>query len=184
MLERVSNTPVKVLDNSSLFHITFVVGLAMDNIVSMPVLRVVLALMYLFLIEHNLLKLILNMSKQVSSVATAAVQEANQPRVFNVLVAGARRNDATTEKGDTIEGINLYLRTPIPVIIDGEEVDVLKKWFRLSSVIDALIMSEDDSVAARVAAILDGYYMSIRGVTAKITVFEDENGELHHRLEF
>lgn len=124
------------------------------------------------------------MSKQVFSAVTTAVQEANEPRVFNVLVAGGRRNDATTEKGDTIEGINLYLRTPIPVIIDGEEVDVLKKWFRLSSVIDALIMSEDDKVAERAIAVEDGNYMSLRGVTAKITVFEDENGELHHRLEF
>lgn len=156
----------------------------MDNIVSMPVLRVVLALMYLFMIEHNLLKLILNMSKQVSSAQVAQVVEANEPRVFNILVAGARRNDATTEKGDTIEGINLYLRTPIPVIIDGEEVDVLKKWFRLSSVIDALIMSEDDKVAERAITVEDGNYMSLRGVTAKITVFENENGELHHRLEF
>ena len=124
------------------------------------------------------------MSEQVSSAVTTAVQEANQPRVFNVLVAGGRRNDATTEKGDTIEGINLYLRTPIPVIIDGEEVDVLKKWFRLSAVIDALIMSDDDKVAERVVFVEDGNYMALRGITAKITVFEDENGELHHRLEF
>lgn len=124
------------------------------------------------------------MAKQVSSSNAAQVVEANQPRVFNVLVAGGRRNDATTEKGDIIEGVNLYLRTPIPVIIDGEEVDVLKKWFRLSAVIDALIMSDDDKVAERVASVEDGNYMSLRGITAKITVFEDENNELHHRLEF
>ena len=156
----------------------------MDNIVSMPVLRVVLALMYLSMIEHDLLKLILNMSKQVSSAATAAVQEANQPRVFNLVIAGARRNDATTSDGTVIEGVVILFRDNIPVVINGEEVAVNKKWFRTTTIVDALIMSEDDGTAAKAANVLEGDFMSLRGLTAQIKVFEDEDAELHYKLEF
>ena len=156
----------------------------MDNIVSMPVLRVVLALMYLFLIEHNLLKLILNMSKQVSSAQVAQVSEANEPRVFNLVIAGARRNDATTSDGTVIEGVVILFRDNIPVVINGEEVAVNKKWFRTTTIIDALIMSTNDAVAAKAAAAIDGEWMALRGLTAKVSVFEDEDAELHYKLEF
>ena len=156
----------------------------MDNIVSMPVLRVVLALMYLSMIEHNLLKLILNMSKQVSSAATAAVQEANQPRVFNLAIAGARRNDATTSDGTVIEGVVILFRDSLPVIINGEEISATKKWFRTTTVIDALIMSTNDAVAAKAVAVMEGEWMALRGVTAQVSVFEDEDAELHYKLEF
>lgn len=156
----------------------------MDNIVSMPVLRVVLALMYLSMIEHNLLKLILNMSKQVSSAATAAVQEANQPRVFNLTIAGARRNDATTSDGTVIEGVVILFRGSLPVIIDGEEINAAKKWFRTTTVVDALIMSEDDNTAAKAISVMEGDWMALRGTIAKVSVFEDEDAELHYKLEF
>lgn len=124
------------------------------------------------------------MAKQVSSAQVAQVSEANQPRVYNSLIAGGRRNDAKTSDGGVIEGINVYLRDAIPVIIDGEEKMVNKKWFAINMVIDALIMSEDDSVAAKAVAVMDGDYMALRGATARISVYEDADGELHYKVEF
>ena len=41
-----------------------------------------------------------------------------------------------------------------------------KKWFAVNNVVDALIMSIDDNVAAKAAAVLDGDYMSLRGIVA------------------
>lgn len=125
------------------------------------------------------------MAKQVSSsAAAAAVSEANQPRVFNLTIAGARCNDATTSDGTVIEGVVILFRDSLPVIINGEEISANKKWFRTTSVVDALIMSEDDTVAAKAVAVMDGDWMSLRGITAKISVFEDEDAELHYKLEF
>lgn len=125
------------------------------------------------------------MAKQVSSsAAAAAVSEANQPRVFNLAIAGARRNDATTSDGTVIEGVVILFRDSLPVIINGEEINVNKKWFRTTSVVDALIMSENDAVAAKAVAVMDGDWMALRGVTAQVSVFEDEDAELHYKLEF
>lgn len=124
------------------------------------------------------------MAKQVSSAATAAVQEANQPQVINIRIAGGRRCDAITRDGESLEGLVLLFRDPIPVIIDGEIRTANKKWFATNVVVDALIMSENDDTAAKVADVLNGDFMSLRGITAKITVFEDEDSELHYKLEF
>lgn len=124
------------------------------------------------------------MAKQVSSAQVAQVVEANQPRVYNSLIAGGRRNDAKTSDGGVIEGINVYLRDAIPVIINGEEKMVNKKWFAINMVIDALIMSEDDSIAAKAVAVMDGDYMALRGATARVSVYEDADGELHYKVEF
>lgn len=124
------------------------------------------------------------MAKQVSSAASAAVVEANQPRVFNLTIAGARRNDAKTSDGTIIEGVVILFRGNIPVIIDGEEIEVNKKWFRITSVIDSLIMSEDDAVSERVFEVAEGNLMALRGLTAHITVYEDDDAELHYKMEF
>lgn len=124
------------------------------------------------------------MAKQVSSAASTAVVEANQPRVFNLTIAGARRNDATTSDGTVIEGVVILFRDSLPVIINGEEINANKKWFRTTTVIDALIMSTNDAVAAKVVAVMDGEWMALRGVTAQVSVFEDEDAELHYKLEF
>lgn len=124
------------------------------------------------------------MSEQVSSAATAAVQEANEPRVYNLTIAGARRNDATTSDGTVIEGVVILFRDSLPVMINGEEISANKKWFRTTTIVDALIMSENDAVAAKAVAVMDGEWMALRGVTAQISVFEDEDGELHYKLEF
>ena len=124
------------------------------------------------------------MSKQVSSAVTTAVQEANEPRVFNLVIAGARRNDATTSDGTIIEGVVMLFRDNVPVVINGEEVAVNKKWFRTTTIVDALIMSTNDAVAAKAAAVMDGEWMALRGLTAKVSVFEDEDAELHYKLEF
>lgn len=124
------------------------------------------------------------MAKQVSSAVTTAVQEANQPRVYNLVIAGARRNDAKTSDGTIIEGVVILFRGSIPVIIDGKEVAASKKWFRTISIIDALIMSEDDSVAEKAVAATDGDWMSLRGISARISVYEDDDAELHYKVEF
>ena len=126
----------------------------------------------------------MNMSKQVSVAATAAVNEGNNPRVINTTIMGARRLDATTSDGSSIEGVVILLRESIPAVINGESKAINKKWFAVNNVIDALIMSEDDNVAAKAAAVLDGDYMSLRGTVAKVSVFEDEDAELHYKLEF
>lgn len=124
------------------------------------------------------------MAKQVSSAATAAVQEANEPRVFNLVIAGARRNDATTSDGTVIEGVVILFRDSLPVMINGEEISANKKWFRTTTIIDALIMSENDLVAAKATEAMEGNFMALRGTVAKVSVFEDEDGELHYKLEF
>lgn len=123
------------------------------------------------------------MSKQVSVAANAAVQEANQPRVFNLTIAGARRSDATTSNGGIIEGAIVLFRNTLPVIIDGEEVNTNKKWFPINKVVDALIMSEDDGIAAKAADVIEGNFMTLRGTVARISVFDGEDG-LHYKVEF
>lgn len=140
------------------------------------------SLLVLVVIERNLLK-IMNMSKQVSVAANAAVQEANQPRVFNLTIAGARRSDATTSNGGIIEGAIVLFRNTLPVIIDGEEVNTNKKWFPINKVVDALIMSEDDGIAAKAADVIEGNFMTLRGTVARISVFDGEDG-LHYKVEF
>lgn len=125
----------------------------------------------------------MNMSKQVSVAANAAVQEANQPRVFNLTIAGARRSDATTSNGGIIEGAIVLFRNTLPVIIDGEEVNTNKKWFPINKVVDALIMSEDDGIAAKAADVIEGNFMTLRGTVARISVFDGEDG-LHYKVEF
>ena len=122
------------------------------------------------------------MAKQVSSAQVAQVNEGNNPRVFNLTVAGARRSDAATSNG-IIEGAIVLFRNTLPVIIDGEEVNTNKKWFPVNKVVDALIMSEDDGIAAKAANVLDGDYMSLRGLTAIVSVFDGEDG-LHYKVEF
>lgn len=126
----------------------------------------------------------MNMSKQVSVAANAAVNEGNNPRVINTTIMGARRYDATTSDGSSIEGVVILLRESIPAVINGETKAINKKWFAVNNVVDALIMSIDDNVAAKAAAVLDGDYMSLRGTVAKVSVFEDEDAELHYKLEF
>ena len=125
------------------------------------------------------------MSKQVKISATAvAANEVAKPQVYNLTIAGGRRYDATTRESGVLEGAIVLFREPLPVIIDGEEKNANKKWFALTNLVDALIMSEDDSIAAKAANVLDGDIMSLRGIVAHISVFEDEDGELHYKLEF
>lgn len=124
------------------------------------------------------------MSKQVSIAASAAIQEANEPQVFNVTIMGARRYDATTGNGDTIEGLIVLFKDSIPALIDGEPKDINKKWFGVNNVIDALIMSVDDNVAAKAVNVFNGDYMSLRGLKATVTVFTDDSDDLHYKLEF
>ena len=125
------------------------------------------------------------MSKQAKVVATeATVQESNKAQVINIRIAGARRCDAITRDGESLEGLVLLFRDPIPVIIDGEVRTANKKWFTTNAVVDALIMSENDDTAAKVADVLNGDFMSLRGITATISVFDGEDGELRYKLEF
>ena len=131
------------------------------------------------------LLIIMNMSKQAKVVATeATVQESNKAQVINTTIMGARRYDATTGNGETLEGMIILFKDGFPVMIDGEEKIVNKKWFAINSVIDTLIMSADDAVAARVAPLLDGDYMSLRGVAAQISIYTDDEQDLHYKLEF
>lgn len=123
------------------------------------------------------------MAKQVSSAQVAQVNEGNNPRVFNLTVAGARRSDATTSNGGIIEGAIMLFRNTLPVIIDGEEVNTNKKWFPINKVVDALIMSEDDGIAAKAADVIEGNFMTLRGTVARISVFDGEDG-LHYKVEF
>ena len=125
------------------------------------------------------------MSKQVSIAAAAAVKEANAPQVINSTIMGARRCDATKNNGDILEGVIILFKEPFPIVIDGEMRTANKKWFTISNVIDSLIMSEDDNVAARVDSILSGNYMSLRGISAHLTIYNGEDDdELHYKLEF
>ena len=142
------------------------------------------SLLVLVVFERNLL-IIVNMSKQVKISATeVAVNEVTKPQVIKTTIAGGRRYDATTGNGDTLEGVIILFREGIPAVIDGERKAVNKKWFGINTVIDALIMSEDDSIAAKAAEVMEGDFMALRGVDANISVFEDEEGELHYKLEF
>ena len=125
------------------------------------------------------------MPKQVKISATeVAANESNKAQVINIRIAGARRCDAITRDGESLEGLVLLFRDSIPVIIDGEIRTANKKWFATNAVVDALIMSENDDIAAKVADVLNGDFMSLRGVTATISVFDSEDGELHYKLEF
>ena len=127
----------------------------------------------------------MNMPKQVKISATeVAANEVTKPQVINTTIMGARRYDATTGNGETLEGMIILFKDGFPVMIDGEEKIVNKKWFAINSVIDTLIMSADDAVAARVAPLLDGDYMSLRGVAAQISIYTDDEQELHYKLEF
>ena len=125
------------------------------------------------------------MSKQAKVVATeATVQESNKAQVINTTIMGARRYDATTGNGDTIEGLIVLFKDSIPALIDGEPKAINKKWFGVNNLVDALIMSEDDSIAAKAANVLDGDLMSLRGIVAHISVYTDDEQELHYKLEF
>ena len=125
------------------------------------------------------------MPKQVKISATeVAVNEVTKPQVINAVIAGARRCDATTRDGSILEGVVVLFRDAIPALIDGEEKAVNKKWFAVNNIIDALIMSEDDTTAAKAAEAMEGNFMVLRGLTAKISVFTDEDEELHYKLEF
>ena len=127
----------------------------------------------------------MNMSKQAKVVATeATIQESNKAQVLNVRIAGARRYDATTRDGSILEGVVVLFRDAIPALIDGEEKAVNKKWFAVNNIIDALIMSEDDNIASKVSDVINEDYMSLRGISATISVFDGEDGELHYKLEF
>ena len=131
------------------------------------------------------LQILVNMSKQVKVVATeATVNEVTKPQVYNLTIAGGRRYDATTRENGVLEGAIVLFREPLPVIIDGEEKKANKKWFALTNLVDALIMSEDDSIAAKAANVLDGDLMSLRGIVAQISVYTDDEQELHYKLEF
>ena len=125
------------------------------------------------------------MSKQAKVAAqVVAVQEVAKPQVYNLTIAGGRRYDATTRESGVLEGAIVLFREPLPVIIDGEEKNANKKWFALTNLVDALIMSEDDSIAAKAANVLDGDLMSLRGIVAHISVYTDDEQELHYKLEF
>ena len=125
------------------------------------------------------------MPKQVKISATeVAANEVTKPQVYNLTIAGGRRYDATTRESGVLEGAIVLFREPLPVIIDGEEKNANKKWFALTNLVDALIMSEDDSIAAKAANVLDGDLMSLRGIVAHISVYTDDEQELRYKLEF
>lgn len=127
----------------------------------------------------------MNMPKQVKISATeVAANESNKAQVYNLTIAGGRRYDATTRESGVLEGAIVLFREPLPVIIDGEEKNANKKWFALTNLVDALIMSKDDSIAAKAANVLDGDLMSLRGIVAHISVYTDDEQELHYKLEF
>ena len=77
------------------------------------------SLLVLVVFECYLL-IIMNMSKQAKVVATeATVQESNKAQVINTTIMGARRYDATTGNGETLEGMIILFKDGFPVMIDG-----------------------------------------------------------------
>ena len=173
-----------MLETMLLSHISFVLELAIDYI-SSQCLVLSAALAVGTRSVWALLANTRNMPKQVKISATeVAVNEVIKPQVIKTTIAGGRRYDATTGSGDTLEGVIILFREGIPAVIDGERKTVNKKWFGINTVIDALIMSEDDAIAAKAAEAMEGDFMALRGVDANISVFEDEEGELHYKLEF
>ena len=173
-----------MLETMLLSHISFILGLAIDYI-SNQCLVLSAALAVSTRSVWALLANTRNMPKQVKIAATtAAVNEGTNPQVLNTVVMGARRYDATLNDGSILEGMIVLFKDGFPVLIDGEPKIATKKWFAITSVVDALIMSADDSVAARVTPLLDGDYMSLRGAAARISIFDGEDGELHYKLEF
>ena len=173
-----------MLETMLLSHISFILGLAIDYI-SSQCLVLSAALAVGTRSVWALLANTRNMPKQVKISATeVAANEVTKPQVIKTTIAGGRRYDATTGSGDTLEGVIILFREGIPAVIDGERKTVNKKWFGINTVIDALIMSEDDGIAAKAAEAMEGNFMALRGVDANISVFEDEDGELHYKLEF
>ena len=137
----------------------------------------------LVVFERNLL-IIMNMSKQVSVAAAAAVNEPNKTQVINTVIMGARPYDATLADGSKLGGMIVLFKDSFPILIDGEIKTANKKWFAANVVVDALIMSVDDNVAAKAVNVFNGDFMSLRGLIAKISVFDGDDGELHYKLEF
>ena len=173
-----------MLETMLLSHISFILGLAIDYI-SSQCLVLSAALAVGTRSVWALLANTRNMPKQVKISATeVAANEVTKPQVIKTTIAGGRRYDATTGSGDTLEGVIILFREGIPAVIDGERKTVNKKWFGINTIIDALIMSEDDGTAALAAEAMEGNFMALRGVDANISVFEDEDGELHYKLEF
>ena len=173
-----------MLETMLLSHISFILELAIDYI-SNQCLVLSAALAVGTRSVWALLANTRNMPKQVkiATVETVAVQEV-KPQVINAVIAGARRCDATTRDGSILEGVVVLFRDAIPALIDGEEKAVNKKWFAVNNIIDALIMSEDDATAAKAAEAMEGNFMALRGLTAKISVFTGEDEELHYKVEF
>ena len=165
-------------------HISFILGLAIDYISSQCLVLSAAPAVG----TRNVWALLANtrnMPKQVKISATeVASNEANQPQVFNLTLAGGRRYDVTTREGENLEGAIVLFREPLPVMIDGEEKSANKKWFALTTIVDALIMSIDDGVAAKAANVLEGDFMSLRGLVAQISIYTDDEQELHYKLEF
>ena len=125
------------------------------------------------------------MSKQAKVVATeATVQESNKAQVINTVIMGARPYDATLADGSKLGGMIVLFKDSFPILIDGEIKTANKKWFAVNVIVDALIMSVDDNIAAKAVNVLDGDFMSLRGLIAKISVFDGDDGELHYKLEF
>ena len=173
-----------MLETMLLSHISFILGLAIDYI-SSQCLVLAAALVASTRSLGRDLQNTRNMPKQVKISATeVAANEVTKPQVIKTTIAGGRRYDATTGNGDTLEGVIILFREGIPAVIDGERKTVNKKWFGINTVIDALIMSEDDAIAAKAAEAMEGNFMALRGVDANISIFEDEDGELHYKLEF
>ena len=173
-----------MLETMLLSHISFILGLAIDYISSQCLVLAAALVASTRSLERDLQNT-RNMPKQVKISATeVAANEVTKPQVIKTTIAGGRRYDATTGSGDTLEGVIILFREGIPAVIDGERKTVNKKWFGINTVIDALIMSEDDAIAAKAAEAMEGNFMALRGVDANISVFEDEEGELHYKLEF
>lgn len=127
----------------------------------------------------------MNMPKQVKISATeVAVNEGTNPQVINTVIMGARPYDATLADGSKLGGMIVLFKDNFPILIDGEIKTANKKWFAINVVVDALIMSVDDNVAAKAVNVFNGDFMSLRGLIAKISIFDGDDGELHYKLEF